>query len=333
MRCTYGSGVGSQHGSTAVYAGSIPAGASIRLLTAGSEVFPAYCRVPSSPDSFLYYGAPSGASGNMLDRRKGIFMSLEKYADLEPAWDAVIPSPVRYCDKLPPNAKLLYGEIRSLTRSRGYCWAGNDYFSDLYTVSERSIARWISQLAELSFIKVVITRDKEGHVDGRRIFISEKPNDTLNDALSNMTKKSAKLTKKSALPDNNVSQSLNNNINNKESTRAKKTDSSAALLELTAWAQELTDEPEELVASLTDFCASRDQRGNPIPPGRACTTLKNKLTRFATVDGVCYPALMVEMLDKAVFRNWDSVYTLKPDEIQSVLDGQTASVEVDDKWL
>lgn len=252
---------------------------------------------------------------------------------MEPAYDAVIPGPVRYCEGLSPNAKLLYGEIRALSNSRGYCWAGNDYFADQYKMTERSIARLIAKLAELEFIKVIITRDNAGHVSGRKIYIGCGFQEDENDTLSHMTKKSAKLTKKSALTDNNVSKSLNNNINNKESTRAKKTDSSAALLELTAWAQELTDEPEELVASLTDFCASRDQRGNPIPPGRACTTLKNKLTRFATVDGVCYPALMVEMLDKAVFRNWDSVYALKPDEIQSVLDGQTASVEVDDKWL
>lgn len=111
------------------------------------------------------------------------------------AWDAVIPSYVRYNDQLCPNAKLLYAEIRALSNRSGYCFASNRYLADILHISERSIARQISQLAELGFVVVKVCRDeRNGKVTGRKIFadvysspVEECDECSENDVLSNMT--------------------------------------------------------------------------------------------------------------------------------------------------
>lgn len=65
---------------------------------------------------------------------------------------AIIPANVRYDKELSPNAKLLYGEITALCNERGYCWASNNYFSELYQVSKVSISKWINQLVSKGYL-------------------------------------------------------------------------------------------------------------------------------------------------------------------------------------
>lgn len=74
---------------------------------------------------------------------------------------AIIPANVRYDDELTANAKLLYGEITALCNEKGYCWANNSYFSELYRVSKKSISVWISQLIAKGYIMSDI-KYKEG---------------------------------------------------------------------------------------------------------------------------------------------------------------------------
>ena len=65
---------------------------------------------------------------------------------------AIIPANVRYDDDLTPNAKLLYGEVTALCNEKGYCWASNSYFADLYGVSNVSISKWINQLVKNGYL-------------------------------------------------------------------------------------------------------------------------------------------------------------------------------------
>lgn len=76
----------------------------------------------------------------------------------QPNFYGIVPAPVRYCEGLTPNAKLLYCEISALCNARGHCWAGNEYFAKLFRVSNWSISNWISQLSEKGFIKVKIDK-------------------------------------------------------------------------------------------------------------------------------------------------------------------------------
>lgn len=71
----------------------------------------------------------------------------------QPSFYAIIPADVRYNKNLCANAKLMYGEITALTNSKGYCWANNEYFANLYDVSLKTVSRWISQLESEGYIK------------------------------------------------------------------------------------------------------------------------------------------------------------------------------------
>ena len=78
-----------------------------------------------------------------------------------PSYWAVIPAAVRYDKDLPPNAKLLYGEVTALADKRGYCYARNSYFVELFGLSERSITRLLAILVDRGYLHIDVVRDEE----------------------------------------------------------------------------------------------------------------------------------------------------------------------------
>lgn len=91
---------------------------------------------------------------------------------------AVIPANVRYDEDLTANAKLLYGEMTALSNEKGYCWATNSYFANLYNVKNETISRWISQLIKKGYIKsIIIYKNGTKEIDSRRLYIGNIPID------------------------------------------------------------------------------------------------------------------------------------------------------------
>lgn len=130
---------------------------------------------------------------------------------------AIIPAPVRYCKDLKANEKLMYGELTALSNDKGFCFASNEYFSNIYDVSKTSISKWISNLEKNGFIKIKMIYERgTKQIKQRRIYI-------------------APLLKKSLIPieeklNTPIEEKLkdiyiltnNNNINNNNSTKSKK---------------------------------------------------------------------------------------------------------------
>jgi hypothetical protein len=125
---------------------------------------------------------------------------------------AIIPADVRYNDKLTPNAKLLYGEITALCNEKGFCWATNKYFSDLYKVSEVSISKWISQLKNEAFIRTEI--DHEGK---RKIYLIG-----VKEIFNGGLRKVKGGVKEKFKPNNNIYNNINNTNNNSEKSKKEK---------------------------------------------------------------------------------------------------------------
>lgn len=86
----------------------------------------------------------------------------------------VLPAYVRLSKEIGPSEKILYAEIGSLTRKKGYCFATNEFFAKLYGVSKISISNWISKLENAGFIKTEpIYREGSKWLQGRKIYMMD----------------------------------------------------------------------------------------------------------------------------------------------------------------
>ena len=92
----------------------------------------------------------------------------------KPGYYAILPPDVRYDKQLPQGAKLLYSEITALSNKNGYCWASNDYFAKLYSVSNSTIQSWLKSLEDKSYISRAI-KYKSGSKEVEQRFISLAP--------------------------------------------------------------------------------------------------------------------------------------------------------------
>lgn len=93
-----------------------------------------------------------------------------------PSYYAIIPAGVRYDKQLTQGAKLLYGEITALSNKTGCCWAGDQYFMELYKVSQATIQRWLTSLEKNGYIdRTVKYKDGSKEIEKRYIRINAYP--------------------------------------------------------------------------------------------------------------------------------------------------------------
>ena len=232
-----------------------------------------------------------------------------------PGYYAVIPADVRYDTSLPPNAKLLYGEISALIGKDGFCYASNQYFAELYGVTEVSITRLISKLVDRKYIIRELRKDKTGKVICRKLWLSvsvpelQPPNK--NDGTSQQS--CGEGTNK------NVGETNTSNTNIKAAPEKKPkpslTDGQLKELSISwisahgaAWA---SSEKNSLYAAILRFYEPRETKhDSPKRTKAGFTALGNRLVKYGEQN----PAVMIEMLDLATSSGWKSVYPLKENQ-------------------
>ena len=256
---------------------------------------------------------------------------------------AIIPANVRYDKTLTANAKLLYGEITALANDKGYCWASNGYFAELYEVSKETISRWISILEKNGYVNTqIIYRDNSKEILERRIYIigipqvvSEKTfvknddiintpidenNKTYQQNHQEPTNKIINTPIDENVKENNTlfNNTFNNTNNKKEKERAcVRADKSINKINNNISKDKKTDfdnlinsytDNDELKEAIYEFIKMRTAIKKPMTT-KALEILLNKLNTLASDDDT-----KIKVLEQSIEHCWQTVYALKEKE-------------------
>lgn len=217
------------------------------------------------------------------------------------AYYAIIPANVRYDKDLAPNAKLLYGEITALCNEKGYCWASNQYFAELYGVSILSIKRWVNSLVTKGYVYRTLTyKPNSKEVDKRILSIdggikidTTSVQKCYDPSIKNDTSSSIKND-----TDNNTS--INNTFNNtniyKEKNN-KKESVNSVIAEYT--------ENKDLQDALHGFVEMRNKARKPLT-ARAMKLSLNKLNELALDD-----VTKIAIVNQSIVHSWLTFYKLQ----------------------
>ena len=210
---------------------------------------------------------------------------------------AIIPANVRYDKELTPNAKLLYGEITALYNEKGYCWASNVYFAELYKVSKTSISKWISQLTAKGYItSKIIYRDGTKIIEERRLYITHPIEEKLN---RYERKVKEGIEEKLNTPIEEKLKENNTVINNTVNIYKKEKETS-----LDKIINDYTTN-KNLINTLVDFMKMRKSIKKPLTD----RALKGILTKL---DNLCEnEQTKIEILEQSIINCWAGVFPLK----------------------
>lgn len=208
--------------------------------------------------------------------------------DIHKSYYAIIPANIRYDTSVTPNAKLLYGEITALCNERGYCWANNEYFANLYGVSKVSISKWISQLVESGYINSIIEY-KEGTKEILNRYLTIV-NDPIKEKFNTPIKEKFK--------DNNTF--INNTINNTSNKKEKKKTEFDVLIE------SYTDNLY-LRNTIYEFIKMRKAIKAPMT-SNALKLMLNKLNKLSDNDST-----KIAIIEQSIMNSWKGIFELKVD--------------------
>lgn len=233
--------------------------------------------------------------------------------DIRPSYYAVIPADVRYDEVIPPNAKLLYGEISALIGKDGFCYASNAYFMKLFGFSDPTISRLISQLEKAGYIQREIEKDDSGQVKRRKIYLSVSVPE-IQPPIKNDTTLPSKLMGGGIKNDGENNKSNTRKEKNKKEKPEPLTDEELRPLVVSgirglaqdSWTSEVKNDLYKWVMALYD----------PNRTVRKAHPIRSKLSVDATFRKLAQsgkdPQVMIGMLCTAIEGGWQGVQVPKP---------------------
>ena len=215
---------------------------------------------------------------------------------------AIIPANVRYDKNLKDKAKLLYGEITALCNEKGYCWASNRYFAELYSVSIKTISTLIKNLIDNGYIySEIIYKNGSKEIDKRYLKLTNNP---IENIVNTPMEEKVNTPMEEKVKDNNTV--INNTIINNKKEKKEKASSKNNKSEIDMLIEEYTNNIE-LKNTLIEFVKHRKSLKAPMTT-RALKQLMNKLNSLATNDSV-----KIEILNESILNGWKGVFPLKND--------------------
>lgn len=224
---------------------------------------------------------------------------------------AVIPAVVMRDKSLRPNAKLIYGEISTLTHFYGYCFSTNQYFANLFDLDRKTVSALINSLAKAGYITIEIVRvPGGGEIDLRKIWLNadfkavRPPIHKNVDTPNNMDT----CPQKCGDPVHKNVDHNNTSINNNTPIVPK-----IAPKVVTDMLADYAAGDAKLLEALLGFAEMRAKIRAPIVTEKTVDLLTGKLDKLS---GGC-SGTKIEMLEEAIVKNWKTVYAPKDGHVAS----------------
>ena len=212
-----------------------------------------------------------------------------------PNYFGILPANVRYDKKLKPMEKILYTEITALANSKGYCYATNSYFANLYDVHKNTAGTWINNLEKLGYIKSkIIYETGTKNVKERQLFIVTPINEKID---TYQQKDCDPINEKIDTPinekieDNNTRYN-NTRYNNKKINKKEKVEIESVY------------KSKEFKKAFYDFVDMRKSIKKPAT-NKAIEMIIIKLEKVNNEKQA------IKMLERSIINNWQDVYEIQ----------------------
>lgn len=173
------------------------------------------------------------------------------------SWFCMIPNVVLYDTELSDKQKLLYWVISSLCAEKWYCWASNDYISELLWVNKWTISKNISELEKRWYINITLNNKYIRYIELNSVVENHNSCDKSQGGLWKITRGGCEKSQHININDKDNNIIINNNteennslsLNNSTLVDKEKEKSSAKKEK-----EELTDKINQLILTIKWVC-------------------------------------------------------------------------------